>query len=294
MMRMMKRAAVGILAAAMALSMLTACGGASAGPSTSGSTSTGGSGNPGSSSSSSASSSNSNGSSSSSSSTKDDTTKLPDGTKIEYMSSKIYQYNRARNAAGRWYMEVERVNRKNSDLGYVQEESTVGNKRYIKTTYQSGRIYQYFSDGETTYTLYPDLKIATTSLYNTTSTSTGERYVQSSMIKTTRVENNIPYYAEVITYKSETTSNTLTQSYYFDNSGKLAYMISNEGTENEYKTHILKYGTTIPGNAILEIPGDWDVYTFDYRTASTVITDSTGHVLTSEEATNLRNKIYKH
>ena len=278
-MRMMKRAAVGILAAAMALSMLTACGGASAGPSTSGSTSTGGSGNPG---------------SSSSSSTKDDTTKLPDGTKIEYMSSKIYQYNRARNAAGRWYMEVERVNQKNSDLSYVQEESTVGNKRYIKTTYQSGRIYQYFSDGETTYTLYPDLKIATTSLYNTTSTSTGERYVQSSMIKTTRVENNIPYYAEVITYKSETTSNTLTQSYYFDNSGKLAYMISNEGTENEYKTHILKYGTTIPSNAILEIPGDWAVYTFDYRTASTVITDSTGHVLTSEEATNLRNKIYKH
>ena len=190
-------------------------------------------------------------------------------------------------------MEVERVNQKNSDLSYVQEESTVGNKRYIKTTYQSGRIYQYFSDGETFYTLYPDLKIATTSLYNTTSTSTGERYVQSSMIKTTRVENNIPYYAEVITYKSETTSNTITQSYYFDNSGKLAYMISNEGTENEYKTHILKYGTTIPSNAILEIPSDWETYTFDYTTTPKTVTDAAGNKLTDDEIVQLNKKIYK-
>lgn len=293
MMRMMKRAAVGILAAAMALSMLTACGGASAGPSTSGSTSTGGSGNPGSSSSSSASSSNSNGSSSSSSSsTKDDTTKLPDDTEITYQNSKTRQYNLAHSNAKAWYMKREIVR---DGKSYISEQVSSGNKYYSKSTLDGKITSMSLSDGTSSYSLYPSLKIAIK--YVSSSTSSGstesERFLLSSMKKTTRVENGTPYYTEVSTYKGEKSGKTMVYMYCFDNTGKLAYTIFNEGTEDESKIHILSYGTSIPSDAILEIPSDWEVYTstYDETAGRSTVTAPDGHTLSDQETSDLWRKI---
>ena len=137
MMRMMKRAAVGILAAAMALSMLTACGGASAGPSSSGSTSTGGSGNPGSSSSSSASSSDSNGSSSSSSSSSGSSS-----TKFTYKDSLTNKYNLQRYNSKTWYQKTAQID-SDGERNIYETALVFGSdhrvqKSYYKSSYSNG------------------------------------------------------------------------------------------------------------------------------------------------------------
>lgn len=299
-MRMMKRAAVGILAAAMALSMLTACGGSSGGASSSGSSSTG----TGSSSSSSSSSGTNSGSSSSSSSssgstsTKGDTTKLPDGTEITYQTSKARQYNMARINSSSWYAKMERTYVNNPSMNSIQEEASTGNKRYIKATYpnrNNGKSYEYFYEGDTSYTLYPDLKIAMNyvTINSSTSSTTSETYLLDSIKKTTRVENKVPYYTEVLNYKSKTSGKTMSNIYCFDNSGKLAYIINNEGAQNECVIHYLSYGPTIPNTAILSIPESWEIYTvtYDESAKNSTVTDKSGRTLSNEDVTALYRKI---
>lgn len=290
MMRMMKRAAVGILAAAMALSMLTACGGASAGPSTSGSTSTGGSGNPGSSSSSSASSSNSNGSSSSSSSS---------SAEFTYRDSLTYKYNLQRSNSKTWYQKTDRID-SNGKRNIYESAMVFGSdhrvqKSYYKSSYSNGSTYESLAIDGTNYTLYRDAKIATASIYKSngsSSSSEGEIYRMNSIVKTTQKVDNVSYYAEVTTYKGDKTGKTMTQSYCFDTKGKLVYTIMVEDGQ-EYKTHILDYSTFIPGSVLMEIPSDWSVYTFDYTTTPKTVTDAAGNKLTDDEIAQLNKKIYK-
>lgn len=290
MMRMMKRAAVGILAAAMALSMLTACGGASAGPSTSGSTSTGGSGNPGSSSSSSASSSNSNGSSSSSSSS---------SAEFTYRDSLTYKYNLQRSNSKTWYQKTDRID-SNGKRNIYESALVFGSdhrvqKSYYKSSYSNGSTYESLAIDGTNYTLYRDAKIATASIYKSngsSSSSEGEIYRMNSIVKTTQKVDNVSYYAEVTTYKGDKTGKTMTQSYCFDTKGKLVYTIMVEDGQ-EFKTHILDYSTFIPGSVLMEIPSDWSVYTFDYTTTPKTVTDAAGNKLTDDEIAQLNKKIYK-
>lgn len=294
MMRMMKRAAVGILAAAMALSMLTACGGASAGPSTSGSTSTGGSGNPGSSSSSSASSSDSNGSSSSSSSSSGSSS-----TKFTYQDSLTNKYNLQRYNSKTWYQKTAQID-SDGERNIYETALVFGSdhrvqKSYYKSSYSNGSAYESLMIDRTNYTLYRDAKIATTSIYKSngsSSSSEGEIYRMDSIVKTTQKVDNVSYYTEVTTYKGDKTGKIMTQSYCFDTTGKLVYLISSENGQ-EYKTHILDYGPSIPGRIIMEIPSDWSVYTFDYTTTPKTVTDAAGNKLTEDEIAQLNEKIYK-
>lgn len=294
MMRMMKRAAVGILAAAMALSMLTACGGASAGPSTSGSTSTGGSGNPGSSSSSSASSSNSNSSSSSSSSSSGSSS-----TKFTYKDSLTNKYNLQRYNSKTWYQKTAQID-SDGERNIYETALVFGSdhrvqKSYYKSSYSNGSAYESLMIDRTNYTLYRDAKIATTSIYKSngsSSSSEGEIYRMDSIVKTTQKVDNVSYYTEVTTYKGDKTGKIMTQSYCFDTKGKLVYLISSENGQ-EYKTHILDYSASIPDKVIMEIPSDWSVYTFDYTTTPKTVTDAAGNKLTDDEIAQLNKKIYK-
>lgn len=294
-MRMMKRAAVGILAAAMALSMLTACGGASAGPSTSGSTSTGGSSNPGSSSSSSASSSESNGSSSSSSSSSNSSS----STKFTYKDSQAYKYNMQRYNSKTWYQKTAQIDSDGKQNIY-ESAMVFGSdhrvqKLYYKDSYANGDTYESLMIDGTNYTLYRDAKIAITSIYKSngsSSSSEGEIYRMDSIVKTTQKVSDVSYYTEVMTYKGDKTGKTMTQSYCFDTKGKLVYLISAENGQ-EYQTHILDYGTSIPSSVLMEIPSDWSVYTFDYTTTPKTVTDAAGNKLTEDEIAQLNEKIYK-
>lgn len=294
-MRMMKRAAVGILAAAMALSMLTACGGASSGPSTSGSTSTGGSSNPGSSSSSSASSSESNGSSSSSSSSSNSSS----STKFTYKDSLAYKYNMQRYNSKTWYQKTAQVDSDGKQNIYetalVFGSDHRVQKSYYKSSYANGSAYESLMIDGTNHTLYQDVKIAITSIYKSSgssSSSEGEIYRMDSIVKTTQKVSDVSYYTEVMTYKGDKSGKTMTQSYCFDTKGKLVYLISAENGQ-EYQTHILDYGTSIPSSAIMEIPSDWETYTFDYTTTPKTVTDAAGNKLTDDEIAQLNKKIYK-
>ena len=295
-MRMMKRAAVGILAAAMALSMLTACGGASAGPSTSGSTSTGGSSNPGSSSSSSASSSESNGSSSSSSSSSNSSS----STKLTYKDSLAYKYNMQRYNSKTWYEKTEQIDsdgkRSIYETAMVFGSDHRVQKLYYKDSYANGDTYESLRIDGTNYTLHPDVKIAVNNIYkssgDSSSSSNGEVYKMDSIVKTTQKVNDVSYYTEVMTYKGDKTGKTMTDSYCFDTKGKLVYQISVENG-HEYQTHILDYGVSIPSSAIMEIPSDWETYTFDYTTTPKTVTNAAGNKLTDDEIAQLNKKIYK-
>ena len=294
-MRMMKRAAVGILAAAMALSMLTACGGASSGPSNSGSTGTGGSSNPGSSSSSSASSSESNGSSSSSSSSSSNSS----STKFTYRDSLTYKYNMQRYNSKTWYQKTAQVDSDGKQNIYetalVFGSDHRVQKSYYKSSYSNGSAYESLMIDGTNHTLYRDAKIAITSIYKSngsSSSSEGEIYRMDSIVKTTQKVSDVSYYTEVMTYKGDKTGKTMTQSYCFDTKGKLVYLISAENGQ-EYQTHILDYGTSIPSSAIMEIPSDWETYTFDYTTTPKTVTDAAGNKLTDDEIVQLNKKIYK-
>ena len=293
-MRMMKRAAVGILAAAMALSMLTACGGASAGPSTSGSTSTGGSGNPGSSSSSSDSSSDSNGGSSSSSSSSGSSS-----TKFTYKDSLTYKYNLQRYNSKTWYQKTAQID-SDGERNIYETALVFGSdhrvqKSYYKSSHSNGSAYESLMIDGTNYMLYRDAKIAITSIYKSngsSSSSEGEIYRMDSIVKTTQKVNDVSYYTEVTTYKGDKTGKIMTQSYCFDTKGKLVYLISSENGQ-EFKTHILDYSTSIPGSVIMEIPSDWSVYTFDYTTTPKTVTDAAGNKLTEDEIAQLDKIIYK-
>lgn len=292
-MRIMKRAAVGILAAAMALSMLTACGGASAGPSTSGSTGNGGSNN---SSSSSASSSESNGSSSSSSSSSNSSS----STKFTYKDSQAYKYNMQRYNSKTWYEKTEQIDsdgkRSIYETAMVFGSDHRVQKLYYKDSYANGDTYESLRIDGTNYTLHPDVKIAVNNIYkssgDSSSSSNGEVYKMDSIVKTTQKVSDVSYYTEVMTYKGDKTGKTMTQSYCFDTKGKLVYLISAENGQ-EYQTRILDYGVSIPSSVIMEIPSDWETYTFDYTTTPKTVTDAAGNKLTDDEIVQLNKKIYK-
>ena len=168
-------------------------------------------------------------------------------------------------------------------------------KSYYKSSYSNGSAYESLMIDRTNYTLYRDAKIATTSIYKSngsSSSSEGEIYRMDSIVKTTQKVDNVSYYTEVTTYKGDKTGKIMTQSYCFDTTGKLVYLISSENGQ-EYKTHILDYGPSIPGSVLMEIPSDWSVYTFDYTTTPKTVTDAAGNKLTDDEIAQLNKKIYK-
>ena len=206
----------------------------------------------------------------------------------------------ARLNSSSWYTKMERTYVNDPSMNSIQEEASTGNKRYIKATYpnrNNGKSYEYFYEGDASYTLYPDLKIAMSYVTindSSSSGTTGETYLLDSIKKTTRVENKVPYYTEVLNYKSKTSSKTMTQIYCFDNSGKLTYTIYNEGTQNEYVIHYLSYGPSIPSTAILSIPDSWEIYTSTYDAAAkkSTVTDKSGRTLTDAEHLELNKKLY--
>lgn len=168
-------------------------------------------------------------------------------------------------------------------------------KSYYKSSYSNGSIYESLMIDGTNHTLYRDAKIAITSIYKSngsSSSSEGEIYRMDSIVKTTQKVSDVSYYTEVMTYKGDKTGKTMTQSYCFDTKGKLVYLISAENGQ-EYQTHILDYGTSIPSSAIMEIPSDWETYTFDYTTTPKTVTDAAGNKLTDDEIVQLNKKIYK-
>lgn len=298
-MRMAKRIAVSLLAAAMALSMLTACGGG--GNANSGGTSGGSGGGSNNSSNTGSSDNGSSGNNGASNkddkndlTTSNDLTKLPDGTEIDYADSQTRKWNKMC-SSGKLYMVTEDSSSQSQKR--ITEMARDGKNTYRKTTYEGSRGYETLYDGnaQVSYTLYPNVKIATTSVFSDSSsgTTSGER-CSMTMKKTTRVEENVPYYAEIQTLTGQTTGRVYETIYCYDSTGALAYQISNPGTENEMKSHVLKYSTSIPNTAILEIPSDWEIYTFIYGKDGILekVTTPDGHELTNEEYRELYNKIY--
>lgn len=291
-MRMMKRVAVGILTAAMALSMLTACGGgggnANSGGNSNGGGSSNGSSNSGSSSSSGSTSGGSN-NGSNGSTIKDDLTKLPDETEIKYADSQTAKWRRLRSNSGTWYMKTESAGTQSK---YIREQSYNGKKQYNKTTYANGAIYENFYDGTTSYSLYSKHKIAVIHVFNSSGSTSSESYRLTNVKKTTAIEEKVPYYTEVMTYTGETTGKTMTDTYSFDSTGKLTYMTTTYSDGTQSKTHVLSYSTSLPDNAIWEIPSDWEVYTSTYDGKNTTVTNKDGRELTSEELNVFYSKIY--
>lgn len=291
-MRMMKRVAVGILTAAMALSMLTACGGgggnANSGGNSNGGGSSNGSSNSGSSSSSGSTSGGSN-NGSNGSTIKDDLTKLPDETEIKYADSQTAKWRRLRSNSGTWYMKTESAGTQSK---YIREQSYNGKKQYNKTTYANGTIYENFYDGTTSYSLYSKHKIAVIHVFNSSGSTSSESYRLTNVKKTTAIEEKVPYYTEVMTYTGETTGKTMTDTYSFDSTGKLTYMTTTYSDGTQSKTHVLSYSTSLPDNAIWEIPSDWGVYTSTYDGKNTTVTNKDGRELTSEELNVFYSKIY--
>ena len=211
-MRMMKRVAVSILAAAMALSLMTACGGGDA-PSTPETPS-----NPGT----------SQGEEKKDDSTdskpedkKDDEKKDPpaeskpedkkdeevaDGSTIEFNKSRTYKWALEYASAQKVYVKIEPVKSASngSQIIICQETVRDGQKSYNKITYKNGKVAEALADLSQNnvvnqYELYSNQKIAIMRSYSMTVTNPDENTVfdpemNYTVKKTTRVINAAPYY----------------------------------------------------------------------------------------------------
>ena len=289
-MRMMKRVAVSILAAAMALSLLTACGGGDA-PSAPETPS-----NPG---------------TSQGEDKKDDEKKDPpaeskpedkkdeevaDGSTIEFNKSRTYKWLQEYGSAKKVYIKVEPVKPASQDV-VCTESVTDGQKSYTKVTHKNGKTDEQFTElvsGKTqnVYRLYSNQKIAIMISYTVNATNPDDNKTTYTVKKTTYVINAVPYYAEAITMEDKNTKRTETQMFCYDSTGSLVYLVSSPDTADEQIVHI-QCSKAIPDSAILSVPNGWSVYTVTYGASYNDVTvkDQSGRELTTEEATALFNKL---
>lgn len=289
-MRMMKRVAVSILAAAMALSLLTACGGGDA-PSAPETPS-----NPG---------------TSQGEDKKDDEKKDPpaeskpedkkdeevaDGSTIEFNKSRTYKWLQEYGSAKKVYIKVEPVKPASQDV-VCTESVTDGQKSYTKVTHKNGKTDERFTElvsGKTqnVYRLYSNQKIAIMTSYTVNATNPDDNKTTYTVKKTTYVINAVPYYAEAITMEDKNTKRTETQMFCYDSTGSLVYLVSSPDTADEQIVHV-QCSKSIPDSAILSVPNGWSVYTVTYGASYNDVTvkDQSGRELTTEEATALFNKL---
>ena len=293
-MRMMKRVAVSILAAAMALSLLTACGGSDA-PSTPETPS-----NPG---------------TSQGEEKKDDEKKDPpaeskpedkkdeevaDGSTVELNKSRTYKWVQEYASAQKAYIKMEPVKPASQDV-VCRESVTDGQKSYTKVTHKNGKTDEQFTElvsGNTQnfYRLYSDQKIAIMRSFTVNAADLNQNVLSDSynytVKKTTHVVNAIPYYTEALTIEDKDTKQTETQMFCYDNTGSLVYLVYSPDTANEQIIRI-QCSKVIPDSAILSIPNGWSVYTVTYGASYNDVTvkDQSGRELTTEEVTALFNKL---
>ena len=293
-MRMMKRVAVSILAAAMALSLLTACGGGDA-PSAPETPS-----NPG---------------TSQGEEKKDDEKKDPpaeskpedkkdeevaDGSTVELNKSRTYKWVQEYGSAKKVYIKVEPVKPASQDV-VCMESVTDGQKSYTKVTHKNGKTDEQFTElvsGKTqnVYRLYSNQKIAIMTSYSMNAADLNQNVFSDSynytVKKTTHVINAIPYYTEALTMENKTTKKTETQLFCYDSTGSLVYLVSSPDTADEEIIHI-QCSKAIPDSAILSVPNGWSVYTVTYGASYNDVTvkDQSGRELTTEEVTALFNKL---
>ena len=293
-MRMMKRVAVSILAAAMALSLMAACGGGDA-PSAPETPS-----NPG---------------TSQGEEKKDDEKKDPpaeskpedkkdeevaDGSTIEFNKSRTYKWVQEYGSAKKVYIKVEPVKPASQDV--VCMESVVdGQKSYTKVTHKNGKTDEQFTElvsGKTqnVYRLYSNQKIAIMTSYTVNAAYLNQNVLSDSynytVKKTTHVVNAVPYYTEALTIEDKTTKKTETQLFCYDSTGSLVYLVSSPDTADEQIVHI-QCSKSIPDSAILSIPNGWSVYTVTYSAGhSMTVKDQSGHELTDEEVEALGGTIW--
>ena len=306
-MRMMKRVAVSFLAAAMALSLMTACGGGDA-PSAPETPS-----NPGT----------SQGEEKKDDSTggkpedkKDDEKKDPpaeskpedkkdeevaDGSTIEFNKSRTYKWALEYRSAQKVYIKVEPVKPASQDV-VCMESVADGRKSYTKVTYKNGKAAETLVDLSQNnvvnqYELYSNQKIAIMKSHSVTVTNPDDNTVLDpetnyTVKKTTRVINAVPYYTEAITMEDKDTKRTETQMFCYDNTGSLVYLVSSPDTADEQIVHI-QCSKSIPDSAILSIPNGWSVYTVTYGASynDKTVKDQNGHELTDEEKEALEKKI---
>lgn len=294
-MRMMKRVAVSILAAAMALSLMTACGGGDA-PSAPETPS-----NPG---------------TSQGEEKKDDDKKDPpaeskpedkkdeevaDGSTIEFNKSRTYKWALEYRSAQKVYIKVEPVKPASQDV-VCMESVADGRKSYTKVTYKNGKAAETLVDLSQNnvvnqYELYSNQKIAIMKSHPVTVTNPDDNTVLDpetnyTVKKTTRVINAVPYYTEAITMEDKDAKRTETQMFCYDNTGSLVYLVSSPDTADEQIVHI-QCSKSIPDSAILSIPNGWSVYTVTYGASynDKTVKDQNGHELTDEEKEALEKKI---
>ena len=294
-MRMMKRVAVSILAAAMALSLLTACGGGDA-PSAPETPS-----NPG---------------TSQGEEKKDDEKKDPpaeskpedkkdeevaDGSTVELNKSRTYKWVQEYGSAKKVYIKVEPV-KPASQVIVCTESVADGRKSYTKVTYKDGKAAETLVDLSQNnvvnqYELYSNQKIAIMKSHPVTVTNPDDNTVLDpettyTVKKTTRVINAIPYYTEAITMEDKDAKRTETQMFCYDSTGSLVYLVSSPDTADEQIVHI-QCSKSIPDSAILSIPNGWSVYTVTYGASynDKTVKDQNGHELTDEEKEALEKKI---
>lgn len=293
-MRMMKRVAVSILAAAMALSLMTACGGGDA-PSAPETPS-----NPG---------------TSQGEEKKDDEKKDPpaeskpedkkdeevaDGSTVELNKSRTYKWVQEYASAQKAYIKMEPVKPASQDV-VCRESVTDGQKSYTKVTHKNGKTDEQFTElvsGNTQnfYRLYSDQKIAIMRSFTVNAADLNQNVLSDSynytVKKTTHVVNAIPYYTEALTIEDKDTKQTETQMFCYDNTGSLVYLVYSPDTANEQIIRI-QCSKVIPDSAILSIPNGWSVYTVTYGASYNDVTvkDQSGRELTTEEVSALFNKL---
>lgn len=293
-MRMMKRVAVSILAAAMALSLLTACGGSDA-PSAPETPS-----NPG---------------TSQGEEKKDDEKKDPpaeskpedkkdeevaDGSTVELNKSRTYKWVQEYASAQKAYIKMEPVKPASQDV-VCRESVTDGQKSYTKVTHKNGKTDEQFTElvsGNTQnfYRLYSDQKIAIMRSFTVNAADLNQNVLSDSynytVKKTTHVVNAVPYYTEALTIEDKDTKQTETQMFCYDNTGSLVYLVYSPDTANEQIIRI-QCSKVIPDSAILSIPNGWSVYTVTYGASYNDVTvkDQSGRELTTEEVSALFNKL---
>ena len=293
-MRMMKRVAVSILAAAMALSLMTACGGGDA-PSAPETPS-----NPG---------------TSQGEEKKDDEKKDPpaeskpedkkdeevaDGSTVELNKSRTYKWVQEYASAQKAYIKMEPVKPASQDV-VCRESVTDGQKSYTKVTHKNGKTDEQFTElvsGNTQnfYRLYSDQKIAIMRSFTVNAADLNQNVLSDSynytVKKTTHVVNAVPYYTEALTIEDKDTKQTETQMFCYDNTGSLVYLVYSPDTANEQIIRI-QCSKVIPDSAILSIPNGWSVYTVTYGASYNDVTvkDQSGRELTTEEVSALFNKL---
>lgn len=305
-MRMMKRVAVSILAAAMALSLMTACGGGDA-PSAPETPS-----NPGT----------SQGEEKKDDSTdskpedkKDDEKKDPpaeskpedkkdeevaDGSTIEFNKSRTYKWVLEYGSAQKVYIKVEPV-KPASQYIVCTESVTDGKKSYTKETYENGKVAETLAELSQNnvvnqYKLYSNQKIAIMTSYTMNAADLNQNVLSDSynytVKKTTHVVNAVPYYTEALTIEDKTTKRTETQMFCYDNTGSLVYLVISPDTADEQILRI-QCSKSIPDSAILSIPNGWSVYTITHGASDNdmIVKDQNGRELTTEEVIALFNKL---